>query len=122
MEKTIVVLDSEDCYVLSGILGEEYRVIGVQNIPQMRGAVRNAGSPVMMCEARTAAGNWRDALEIAQAEGAPLIVCNRLADEHLWVEVLNEGGYDVLAKPFVREEVWRVVESAARAARKVMHA
>jgi DNA-binding response OmpR family regulator len=38
-----------------------------------------------------------------------LIVASRLADEYLWAEVLNLGGYDVLAKPFNAEEVRRVV-------------
>jgi len=43
-----------------------------------------------------------------------LIVTSRLADERLWPEVLNVGGWDVLAKPFDRKEVIRVVESAWR--------
>ncbi len=30
----------------------------------------------------------------------PLIVTDRLANEALWSEVLNLGGYDVVAKPF----------------------
>ncbi len=38
-----------------------------------------------------------------------LIVTSRLADEGLWAEVLNLGGYDVLAQPFDAEEVYRVV-------------
>lgn len=41
-----------------------------------------------------------------------LIVTSRLADERLWAEVLNEGGWDVLAKPFDATEVVRVVETA----------
>ena len=38
----------------------------------------------------------------------------RTADEHLWAEVLNLGGYDVLAEPFERDEMVRVVTSARR--------
>ena len=41
-----------------------------------------------------------------------LIVTSRLADEYLWVEVLNRGGYDVLTKPLDKREVARVVNSA----------
>ncbi len=37
---------------------------------------------------------------------------DRLADERLWSEVLNLGGYDVLLKPFEPGEVLRVVNSA----------
>ena len=37
-----------------------------------------------------------------------LIVFSRLADERLWAEVLNLGGFDVLMTPFEPEEVLRV--------------
>jgi DNA-binding response OmpR family regulator len=43
-----------------------------------------------------------------------LIVTSRTADDHLWAEVLNIGGYDVLPQPFAREEVERVVAAARR--------
>jgi len=37
-----------------------------------------------------------------------------LADEVLWAEVLNLGGYDVLAKPFNSNEFIRVISMAWR--------
>jgi DNA-binding response OmpR family regulator len=43
-----------------------------------------------------------------------LVVTSRLADDHLWAEVLNIGGFDVLARPLDRDEVERVVASASR--------
>jgi DNA-binding response OmpR family regulator len=65
---------------------------------------------VVICESDQPDGSWRDLLDAAVNLVAPpnLIVCSRLADEYLWAEVLNLGGYDVLAKPFDREEVLRV--------------
>jgi DNA-binding response OmpR family regulator len=51
--------------------------------------------------------------ELGHLPEAPLlIVTSRLADEHLWAEVLNLGGYDVLMKPFDRLEVLRVISLA----------
>ncbi len=44
-----------------------------------------------------------------------LIVSCRLADEHLWSEVLNAGGFNVMAQPFDEDELRRIVESARRA-------
>jgi DNA-binding NtrC family response regulator len=41
-----------------------------------------------------------------------LIVTSRLADDELWAEVLNLGGYDVLAQPFDPQEVYRIVFQA----------
>ncbi len=59
-------------------------------------------------------GDWMRILRHAQAQSRPpnLIVASRLADERLWAEVLNLGGYDVLTKPFVPDEVRRVVALA----------
>jgi len=42
----------------------------------------------------------------------PLIVVDRLADDALWAEVLNLGGYDVLVKPFDEKEVLHVLTMA----------
>jgi CheY-like chemotaxis protein len=58
-------------------------------------------------------GDWRSLLDcLAQSDAAPrLIVASRLADDALWAEVLNLGGFDVLAKPFDTEEVSRVLGS-----------
>jgi DNA-binding response OmpR family regulator len=69
---------------------------------------------VILCEASLPDGNWKGLLERFSCSANPpyLIVTSRLADERLWAEVLNLGGYDVLAKPFNPEEVYRVVELA----------
>jgi DNA-binding response OmpR family regulator len=56
-------------------------------------------------------GDWRHVLAhtLSRSHPAKLIVASRLADESLWAEVLNLGGYDLLAKPFDADEVRRVV-------------
>jgi FixJ family two-component response regulator len=43
-----------------------------------------------------------------------VIVTSRLGDDHLWAEVLNLGGYDVLAKPLDGSELFRALSSAWR--------
>lgn len=71
---------------------------------------------VLICERDQRDGCWRDLLNASAELLDPpnVIVCSRLADDHLWAEVLNLGGYDVLMKPLDREEVARVVFSAWR--------
>lgn len=58
--------------------------------------------------------SWKRLLQATEALEVPprLIIVSRLADEHLWAEVLNLGGYDVLMKPFDFKEVLRVVSLA----------
>src|ERR1039457_7733253 len=59
-------------------------------------------------------GSWTQLLaEIRLLSVSPfLIVTSRVADDYLWAEALNLGAYDVLAKPFDRTEVTRILSSA----------
>jgi DNA-binding response OmpR family regulator len=61
-------------------------------------------------------GGWREMLDhlLQRSDPPALVVTSRLADDMLWAEVLNMGGYDVLAEPLDSEEVNRVVSAAAR--------
>lgn len=56
-------------------------------------------------------GDWRDVLAYAlsRPHAPKLIVTSRQATGYLWAEVLNLGGFDLLAKPFEADEVRRVV-------------
>jgi DNA-binding NtrC family response regulator len=72
--------------------------------------------PVVICECSLPDGNWEDVLgQTADLPDAPrLIVTSPEPDARLWAEVLNMGGYDVLATPFDQNEVIRVVSGAWR--------
>jgi FixJ family two-component response regulator len=69
---------------------------------------------VVVCEETLPDGSWRNVLQLTARlpNPAPLIVTSRLADERLWAEVLNLGGYDLLAKPLSKTEVYRAVSLA----------
>ena len=58
-------------------------------------------------------GTWKDVLELIFTLDEPpvLVVTSRLADDFLWSEVLNLGGYDILLKPLIKEEVRFVLAS-----------
>ena len=72
--------------------------------------------PVVICESSLPDGNWKDVLgQVAPMADAPrLIVTSFHADDRLWAEVLNMGGFDVLLKPLDESEVLRVVDLAWR--------
>jgi DNA-binding response OmpR family regulator len=71
---------------------------------------------VVLCEAALPDGNWKQLLEVLAGQRDPpyLIVTSRLADDRMWAEVLNLGGYDVLAKPFDPVEIYRVIGFACQ--------
>lgn len=69
---------------------------------------------IVLCDHELPDGSWRDvfARMTASENSPPLIVTSRLADERLWAEVLNLGGFDLIAKPFDASEVRRAIETA----------
>lgn len=78
--------------------------------------LREQKMPVVICDCDSPDGGWKDILnQLANMPNPPrLIVTSRVADDRLWAEVLNLGGYDVLEKPFDSKEVFRVVSLAWR--------
>lgn len=66
---------------------------------------------VLICERYLPDGDWTSMLDGLDRLPLPpsMIVTSRIADDEFWAEVLNLGGYDVLAQPFDPDEVYRVV-------------
>lgn len=94
---------SEWILVFTGSLGEGLAVL--QSI--LVGAV--------LCDIRLPGGRtWRDLInEMRKMEvPPPLIAVDRLADDCAWIEALNLGVYDLVAKPFDSREVLRTVTTA----------
>lgn len=71
---------------------------------------------VVITESDLPRWHWKRALNDLRRLNQPpqLIVTSRTADDYLWAEVLNIGGFDVLAQPLERDEVERVISSARR--------
>jgi DNA-binding response OmpR family regulator len=80
-------------------------------------AVQRRAAPIVISGRTFPDGEWRDIWNRLQARPRPpmFILASRLADESLWAEVLNLGGYDLLLKPFRPEEVVRAVHGALMA-------
>jgi DNA-binding response OmpR family regulator len=70
--------------------------------------------PIVLCEEKLGDGGWKDVLsQLALIPDRPrLIVFSRNADEHLWGDVLDLGGFDLLATPFRDDELIFTVGSA----------
>ena len=96
---------------LAGILRKgRWAVRPAENAEEALDVLARHTTAVVICERSLPDGDWRDLLHKAPR----LIVTARDADDQLWAEVLNLGGYDVLAQPFDEVEVCRVVASAER--------
>ena len=100
---------------LASLLGrDQWRI---QNALSLRSAsvfLRAHAVPLVICEHDLLPGSWTQLLDEIRLLSIPplLIVTSRVADGYLWAETLNLGAYDVLAKPFDRTEVTRILSSA----------
>ena len=107
----LVFATAEAGDALTGILRKDrWAVQPAQSAEEALDHLSRHTTPIVICESSLPDGDWRDLLDKAPR----LIVTARDADDALWAEVLNLGGYDVLAQPFDEGEVSRVVGSAGR--------
>jgi DNA-binding response OmpR family regulator len=112
-----VGMPDSDHYELTRFLdGPECRVYRAAARRDALPLMRRQCPDVVICEPNLPDGQWQDLLnDLQDLPRTPmLIVSSLLADDRLWAEVLNIGGFDVLMKPFHHDEVIRVVNMAAR--------
>lgn len=72
---------------------------------------QHAHPRVVLCDAELPDGGWQQIWNVLSRDSQPprLIVASPNANENFWVQVLGEGGHDVLLKPFCAEEVvWAI--------------
>jgi DNA-binding response OmpR family regulator len=114
----LAILPSPDDFeTLQEILaGDRWTVRNASSCDEAMRLVQSEEPAVVTCDHQLPDGSWRDLFKLLEAlqNPPPMVVVSRNADESLWAEVLNLGGYDVLAKPFERSEVSRVMEMALR--------
>jgi DNA-binding NtrC family response regulator len=86
------------------------------NIKQAVEAIQKNRIPVVVTSERLPDGTWSDLLSrLARIPNPPeVILMTDDPDERLWMDVLNRGAYDVLAKPLASSEVFRIISLAWR--------
>lgn len=69
---------------------------------------------LVLAETTLPDGDWKCVLEDVARSGvqAGVVVCVRLDDFPLWLEALERGCQDVLAEPYSRDELQRLVNGA----------
>uniref|UniRef100_Q01TM0 Response regulator receiver protein n=1 Tax=Solibacter usitatus (strain Ellin6076) TaxID=234267 RepID=Q01TM0_SOLUE len=105
----------EDQLGLQHIIGHSrWKLYGADRLESALAALHEHEVGVVLSEKDLPPHSWTDMLHaLRRFRDAPeVIVTSRLADDRLWAEALNLGAYDVLAKPFDRDEVLRSVSLA----------
>lgn len=88
----------------------------VHSIREAAEVLRSFPIDVVLCEDEVSDGNWPDILRETEClEPRPqTIVLSAHLDSTLWAEVINCGGYDLLAMPLEPKEVYAVIPMAWR--------
>jgi len=94
----------------------DWGIVAVTSLQEAKDRLYDPSISVVICDRDLPDGSWQELLsELSSRETPPrLVVTSAQADDQLWAEVLNRGGYDVLAQPFDPTEVFRVVSLAWR--------
>ena len=119
LRNTVTVLSvtpyEEDQLGLQNIISHsKWRLYEADRLESALAVMHEHKVGVVLSEKDLPPHSWTDMLQaIHHFQDAPaVIVASRLADDRLWAEALNLGAYDVLAKPFDRDEVLRSVSLA----------
>ena len=73
-------------------------------------------SPVVLVDRHFQGSNWRSTVSslLNPAASRCLILLSDVSDSYLWNELVQHGGFDVLARPFERSEVLRTLAFAQK--------
>ena len=115
---------SEDLAWFEVVLQERgWRVRCARSISDAVAFIRAQRAVVVVCEPTLPDGDWKQLLShlIDESRPSALIVFSHLADDGMWSEVLHLGGYDVLPKPFDKDELFRTVTLAWEHCKRKCH-
>src|SRR5881396_747133 len=106
---------AQDGRSIAGMLKDvSVPVVLAGNLAEAATKLRSGRFGVVLSEANLGDGTWLNVLELTRARGIELVVTDPFADAQFWSKAINLGAYDVLAQPFHRTEVHRVLASASR--------
>ena len=108
--------EKELCRLRELFAGLSWSIDTVHTLAEAKEWLTRNRTPVILCESCLPDGDWKAALRLTagSANSPSLIVMSRLADERLWVDVLSSGGYDVMALPVTRADLFHTLSGAWR--------
>lgn len=111
----LVSARAEDAPNLKAILEDTpWRLVEAASSAEAVQALKRAAFPIVLYDRDLADGAWQETLRILLAAPgrACAILLSGVADEYLWNEVVERGGFDVLTRPFRKEQVISMLDFA----------
>jgi FixJ family two-component response regulator len=107
MALMIVTSRPEDVEELTALLQDSpWELTAVPRLEDAPGALRAARAPILLFD-RDAAASWQDEIgRLARSRrNACVVLLSNVADQYLWDEVVQQGGFDLLPRPFQKQQV-----------------
>ena len=78
------------------------------------GAQQESGFPIVLYDRDLSGVPWHEGVRLMMRAGHPpaVILLSNVADPYLWDKVVQAGGFDVLTRPFRREETLAMLDFA----------
>ena len=118
LEVLAIIPDGRDFAALQFImLGHtNWHLHRATDLPTALSFLETHAVPVLLCSKELNGATWKDTLKaVERFPNPPAVLVHAFqADDALWMEVLNSGGYDLLGSPLIGEEVLRVISLACR--------
>ena len=108
--------DEELQRLQSAVDGSHWKIHSANTIAEAVGWLGEHQTPIVLCAAQMLDGSWKDLLGLLRGVIHPpfVAVTSRLADEKLWQEVLDCGGYTVLPYPPEKKDLFQTISGARK--------
>jgi DNA-binding NtrC family response regulator len=110
-----LVGDEDDRVVIADLcLQNRWEVFFAKGQNEARHALDRLKPQIILFDRDLGGEDWRELMTrfAASSGGACIILMSKVLDDHLWNEVVCNGGYEVLGKPLRADEVFRTVRLA----------
>jgi len=117
LEMLAIYKQESDCTALRAIMMHtNWALHCVPDLQQALQFLEKHAVPVIVCPRDLGEDGWKDVIgAVAHFRSPPnVVVYTEHADDAFWMDVLHSGGYDILLKPFNRDEVFRLLSLAWR--------
>jgi len=104
----IVTSRTEDVEELRSLLRETpWELVDASRMEDPAVALKGAPVPILLFDRDTAGASWQVAMKrlIKSRRGVCVVLLSSVADQYLWDEVVQHGGFDLLTRPFRKEQV-----------------
>jgi FixJ family two-component response regulator len=104
----IVTSRAMDVDELASILHDTaWELTDASHVEDPSTALKAAAVPILLIDRDAASESWQATLRrlIKSRRGACVVLLSSVADQYLWDEVVHQGGFDLLTRPFRKEQV-----------------